>query len=755
MKTKRFQYVKIVFLVVFLFFLPLLLTAITEQGELRLSFWNRSYFYGQESNRPNRHENILRFDLTQNIRNYGKFTAWIDALNTDSGNGGRISQFRLQWRDLKIGSFTLNSTLGDRYLQFSNLESRFTNTIYPFLYLRGGSVQLSASRLEAEIWAGRNAQLAGLLGSTYELKEQSLFGFRAGYQWKDPLLVGLGYIHSGQEKDALGDVRSEKNDVFLLDSEFHYSHWLRILGEFKRSSSLVKKGKNRENGSYFKLGPIVRTDKVDFEANYRFIGSQFWFVNQGVQVEQDESGLFSTLRYKPNRTVTLFSSLDSFRDNVNNDPQRNTVNNLQTFSGLSLYPDRLPSFMLRLDYGKRKSRGSIPDIIDTRSSGLYTQIAKNWKNFYPYLRYRYHKAKNNANPEGTYSSSTIDIGLRHTFQGASTLWLEGAWDRRFDYLNIKTRNKIRFRAGLRKNFTRNLSLHSEAIYHKTSIQDEEKRLELYLGINYNLPWDVGLRVDFRSNTPIGSETQGSNYWFTIKLNKRLQWGAPSRVLGRVSEEGVLGMGGIQGIVFEDLNQNSIKDSNESGLSGVKVTLEDGSLAVTNEQGIYRFNNVAAGNHQLSLDVRRIPAQYYILDPVPKNVMVNARKTVRADFVYISGSSLSGQVWEDSNRNGKADPDDKGMADILVLLRPVTAGKEPGELRYIQDMALNTYTDLKGKYSFKNILPGEYEISLAKDSLPEGAEVQAPLILKVILLPGEKTIDKNFLIKPRPIIIRKK
>lgn len=753
METKRIFRLKLIFLVISLFSLPILLAAFTEQGELRLSFWNRAYYYGKDSHHPNRHENILRFDLTQNIRNYGKFTAWIDALNSDSGN--KISQFRLQWRDLKLGRFTLNSTLGDRYLQFSNLDSRFTNTIYPFLYIRGGSVQFTDNRLRAEIWAGRNAQLAGLLGSTFELKDQSLFGLKAGYQWKEPLMVGLGYIHSGQEKDAWGDVRAEKNDVFLLDSEYVYSQQVRIIGEFKRSSTLKQKGEKRNNGSYFKLGPIVRTDKVDFEANYRYIGSQFWFVSQGAQVEQDESGLFSTVRYKPNRIFTFFASLDRYRDNVGNDSDRNTVQSLQTFSGFSVYPERLPSFMLRLDYGKRKSSRSTPDFLDIRSTGFYTQISKNWKKFYPYLRYRYYKSQNNAVSERTYSNATLDLGVRHTFQGASTLWFEYEWDRRFDHLKVKIRNKVRLRSGLRKSFTRRLSLHSEAILNSTTLQNEEKRLELYVGINYDLPWDVGLRVDFRGNIPLDSETLGSSCMFTIKLNKRILWGAPSRILGRVSGEEILGVGSIQGIVFEDVNQNRLKDRNEKGLPGVRVTLEDGSLTLTDEQGIYRFNNVAAGSHRLSLDVRRIPAQYYILDEVPKTVVVNARKTIRADFVYISGSNLSGHVWEDTNRNGKRDPDEKGMPDILVLLKPTAAPKDQRESAYMQELALNTYTDDKGKYSFKNILPGEYEISLAPDSLPKGAEVHPPRSLKVLLLPGENIIDKNFLIKPRPIIIRKK
>ena len=66
--------------------------------------------------------------------------------------------------------------------------------------------------------------------------------------------------------------------------------------------------------------------------------------------------------------------------------------------------------------------------------------------------------------------------------------------------------------------------------------------------------------------------------------------------------------------------------------------------------------------------------------------------------------------------------------------------------------MNTYTDSKGNFSFYGIVPKQYELSLAPDTLPERAEVLAPQTLTVKPAP-EKTDGLKFTIhiKERHII----
>lgn len=113
--------------------------------------------------------------------------------------------------------------------------------------------------------------------------------------------------------------------------------------------------------------------------------------------------------------------------------------------------------------------------------------------------------------------------------------------------------------------------------------------------------------------------------------------------------------------------------------------------------------------------------------------------MQVNFRMITGGRIKGRVISDINGNGKQDPGEKGISDVLVQLAP--GGQ-------------NTYTDDEGRFIFENILPGEYTLKLDPASLPEDTVFTSPEELKIEILPGGELKEKNFLIqiKPRPIII---
>ncbi len=67
---------------------------------------------------------------------------------------------------------------------------------------------------------------------------------------------------------------------------------------------------------------------------------------------------------------------------------------------------------------------------------------------------------------------------------------------------------------------------------------------------------------------------------------------------------------------------------------------------------------------------------------------------------------------------------------------------------------NTYTDEEGRFSFENILPGEYTLKLDAVSLPENSAFTSPEELKLQITPGAESKGQNFLIhiKPRAILM---
>ena len=78
---------------------------------------------------------------------------------------------------------------------------------------------------------------------------------------------------------------------------------------------------------------------------------------------------------------------------------------------------------------------------------------------------------------------------------------------------------------------------------------------------------------------------------------------------------------ISGVVYEDANENAVKDENETGLAGWTLDLS-GVTTTTAEDGTYAFADLSAGDYVLSLIV---PPEYNPVAPV--NVTLDSNKTI--------------------------------------------------------------------------------------------------------------------------------
>ncbi len=67
------------------------------------------------------------------------------------------------------------------------------------------------------------------------------------------------------------------------------------------------------------------------------------------------------------------------------------------------------------------------------------------------------------------------------------------------------------------------------------------------------------------------------------------------------------------------------------------------------------------------------------------------------------STIEGRVWEDQDRDGQQDPDEPGIAELAITLKPWSVGW----LRL--DEGRTTTTDAAGRYWFEDVVPGSYVI----------------------------------------------
>jgi len=500
---------------------------------------------------------------------------------------------------------------------------------------------------------------------------------------------------------------------------------------------------------------MISTQKINLEANFLYADDEYRFLTERYQVEKDNKGIFSHFNYKAGKSLTLFGTIEKFRDNLDDNPGVNTIDSFQTFSGLSFFSQSIPSITARYEYSHFESRPNSPRPEDIFRKGIYTQVSQQMGSFFPYFRFWWVQTESKLNRDKSNSSRIIYLGFRHHVKRNTHLWAESVWDYKKNDYTRTTVNNYHIRTGLRRTLNFNLNINAETLIRRYGYVKPITSFETYFWFNYRLPWNTELRVDFRSNIPLSGSRSFTNYWFTVKINKRFSWGAESRIIGKGFGDENLGIGRIEGTVYEDRNNNLRLDQEDHKMKGIKIIMEEGSYTATDSEGRFQFPHVAEGHHQVSIDERKIPAQYYIVTPARQGIDVYPRSTQKVNFILVSGSTIKGKILLDSDLDGLGDPDEKGLPDVLIILEPLNGRKPDGRESVFENMILNTYTDSEGKFFFDNIFPGEYELRLEKDTLPDGAEVAKETPLKINLQPGQTISDWNILITPRPIIIKKK
>ena len=168
-----------------------------------------------------------------------------------------------------------------------------------------------------------------------------------------------------------------------------------------------------------------------------------------------------------------------------------------------------------------------------------------------------------------------------------------------------------------------------------------------------------------------------------------------------------GFATIYGTVFEDADGDGVWDADETGLSGVTVTLDGGTAITTDDYGSYNFSTSVAGVHTV---VETDPSGYFSTTPNEVHVDVTLGNGYRVDFGDAPDSSLFatiyGTVFEDADGDGVWDADETGLSGVTVTL----------------DDSTTTTTDDYGSYSFFTTVA---EVHTVVETDPDGYSSTTP------------------------------
>jgi protocatechuate 3,4-dioxygenase beta subunit len=201
---------------------------------------------------------------------------------------------------------------------------------------------------------------------------------------------------------------------------------------------------------------------------------------------------------------------------------------------------------------------------------------------------------------------------------------------------------------------------------------------------------------------------------------------------------------ISGSVFQDTNDNGVRDTGEAGLAGVTVFLDTNNTGVfavgdttatTDANGNYSFANLGPGTYHVA---EVLPTGFTQTTTSPSAIVTSSGANVSGvnfgDFQAVSTStSISGTVFNDVTGGGVQQSGAVGLAGVTVFLDANNTGVfAAGDT--------TATTDANGNYSFTNLAAGTYHVV---EVLPTGFLQTTSSSTAITLIAGQIVSAVNF------------
>ncbi|MEX2188836.1 MAG: SdrD B-like domain-containing protein, partial [Pirellulales bacterium] len=230
-------------------------------------------------------------------------------------------------------------------------------------------------------------------------------------------------------------------------------------------------------------------------------------------------------------------------------------------------------------------------------------------------------------------------------------------------------------------------------------------------------------------------------------------------------------GSLSGSVFADLDEDCLRDANESGIAGVTVHLLDSSgnvlrTTTTDANGRYAFDRLAPGVYGVREEQ---PSGFFhggqtvgsgtgtiiAADQIGEVQVTSRVDLIDYNFCEIPPASISGYVYVDVDNDGVRDAGEQSLGGVTMQLLNA-AGAPTGQ---------STVTDTTGFYRFDGLMPGIYGVAEmqpagwrdGKDTPGNAGGTAQPVpgdrITGATLRAAINAVDYNFGERPLPGSIR--
>src|SRR2546428_10220388 len=117
----------------------------------------------------------------------------------------------------------------------------------------------------------------------------------------------------------------------------------------------------------------------------------------------------------------------------------------------------------------------------------------------------------------------------------------------------------------------------------------------------------------------------------------LQYGYP------ITTYGIVPNGRLEGVVFQDSNENGRQDPGEPGVPGVSMRIEGRRAAISDRDGRLSLEAVKVSDHRISLDDETGPV-WLVATQLPETVQVTDGDSTRLEVALVPDATLTGTVY---------------------------------------------------------------------------------------------------------------
>jgi hypothetical protein len=415
-----------------------------------------------------------------------------------------------------------------------------------------------------------------------------------------------------------------------------------------------------------------------------------------------ELGALSTLFYTPTEKLAITGRLDVFQDRLYPNPENeNRWNEDFSWDATYLLSD---VSSLRLDY---TLQNELARISESRSHNLGIGLNRSFdwiRKLYTYAYYRHQESKNFTSHSSDYINDKVYTGVRFSLIGALYYYI----NREYNWLEERFNGNFSQPKAMETGVDWSGQILKTPLYgNMRCIYRQEKDTSAPLSFLAGEDYLEGFAELSYRPTPekeLFCSSRVRNVWAgdNADVEKRVEadFHAGMRYLW---DTGVRwdSVGTIEGYVFNDLNGDGLRQSDEPPVEGVKIWLGKDKSEVTDILGYYKFPKVKAKKAYPTIDSNTIPGGFTLTGPATQEAVITHGYTARINFGIASRSEIIGVIFDDTDKDGQFGSKDIPVRGVVLML-------EDGSKAITNDA---------GRFSFRKAATGKHTIAMDLNSLP--------------------------------------